>query len=255
MELATNQFKAALRAGKRQIGLWSSLSSNLVAEAISRSGFDWIVLDMEHAPNEIPGLIGQLQAMQGGTATPVVRVPWNDFVTIKRVLDAGAQSVLVPYVQNRAEAEAAARAVRYPPDGIRGVATATRAGGFGRVRDYARRAAGEICLILQVETREAMERLEEIAGVDGVDGVFVGPSDLAASFGHLANPGAAPVQDAIKSAAERLRKIGKPSGILSANEDDVRRYAAWGYQFVAVGSDINALVRSTDALAQKFRDL
>jgi len=255
MELPANRFKAALKAGKRQIGLWSAISSNLVAEAISRSGFDWIVLDMEHGPNEVPDLIAQMQAMQGGTATPVVRPPWNDFVAIKRVLDAGAQTLVVPYVQNRAEAEAAVRAIRYPPDGIRGVAVTSRATGFGRIKEYARRAIDELCLILQVETAEAMERLEEIAGVDGVDGVFIGPSDLAASLGELGNPNAQKVQDAIRSAAERLRAIGKPAGILSGNDDDIQRYAGWGYQFIAVGADMGILARGADALAAKYRSL
>jgi 4-hydroxy-2-oxoheptanedioate aldolase len=255
MELPANRFKAALKAGKRQIGLWSAISSALVAEAISRSGFDWIVLDMEHGPNEVPGLIGQMQAMQGGTATAVVRPPWNDFVAIKRILDAGAQSLVVPYVQNRGEAQAAVRAVRYPPAGVRGVAVSSRATGFGRIKDYARRAADEICLIVQVETSDAMARLDEIAGVDGVDGVFIGPSDLAASMGELGNPNAPKVQEAIRAAAERLQAIGKPAGILSGNDDDIRRYAAWGYQFIAVGTDMAMLARSADALAAKYRSL
>jgi 4-hydroxy-2-oxoheptanedioate aldolase len=249
-----NAFKQALAAGRRQIGLWSSLAGTISTEIIAHSGFDWIVIDMEHAPNDLPQVVAQLQAMARGTATPVVRPPWNDFVTIKRVLDGGAQTLVIPYVQNRAEAEAAVAAIRYPPRGIRGVAAGARGSNFGRVPNYLTQAENDLCLILQVETAEAMERLEDIAAVDGVDGIFVGPADLAASMGHLGNPGAEPVQAAIKEAAMRIRKAGKAPGILSTVEADARRYIEWGYLFVAVGVDSALLAKNADALAARFKE-
>src|SRR5262245_44972381 len=168
MELVRNNFKQAIAQGRVQIGLWSSLCSNIGAEIVADSGFDWILLDTEHSPNEIPGLLSQLQALTGSTTTPVVRAAWNDAVLIKRILDIGAQSVLIPYVHNADEAGRAVAAVRYPPDGIRGVAAASRASKFGRVNDYLRKADSEICLLVQVETGPALQQLEAIAGVEGV---------------------------------------------------------------------------------------
>ncbi|HEX6317981.1 MAG TPA: HpcH/HpaI aldolase/citrate lyase family protein, partial [Burkholderiales bacterium] len=202
MELPPNPFKRALRAGKPQIGLWSSLSSHYTVEVIAGAGFDWILLDSEHSPNDLENLLTQLQAAAPYPTHPVVRVPWNDMVTIKRVLDIGAQSLLVPYVSTRAEAESAVSYTRYPPGGVRGVAGTTRATRFGRVRDYATRAHEEICLLVQVETQAALDNIEAICAVDGVDGVFIGPADLHASLGHtgeIANPKVKPlIDDAIR---------------------------------------------------------
>ena len=248
-----NPFKQAIASGKRQIGLWSSLAGTISAEIIAHSGFDWIVIDMEHAPNDLQQVVAQLQAMATGTATPVVRPPWNDFVTIKRVLDGGARTLVIPYVQNRVEAEAAVAAIRYPPRGIRGVAAGARGSNFGRVPNYLAGAEADLCLIVQVETAEAMSVLEEIAGVEGVDGVFIGPADLAASMGHLGNPAAEPVQAAIRDAAQRILKAGKSPGILSTVEADARRYLDWGYAFVAVGVDASLLAKNADALATRFK--
>jgi 4-hydroxy-2-oxoheptanedioate aldolase len=253
MDLPRNAFKHALAAGQLQIGLWSSLASNIAAEIISDSGFDWILLDSEHSPNEIPGLLSQLQAVSRGTATPIVRPAWNDTVLIKRVLDIGAQSVLIPYVQNVAEAKAAVSAVRYPPRGVRGVAAASRASRYGRVTDYLNKADSEICLLVQVETRSALEELEAIAQVEGVDGVFIGPSDLSASFGHVGNPQHPEMQKVLEDAVRRLKAVGKPAGILTGNEEEARRYIGWGYTFVAVGADVGLLARNADALAKKFK--
>jgi 4-hydroxy-2-oxoheptanedioate aldolase len=252
MELPRNQFKAALAAGKLQIGIWSSLASNIGAEILSDSGFDWILLDTEHSPNEIPDLVAQLQAVQRGTATPIVRPAWNDMVLIKRVLDIGPQTILVPYVQNVEEAKRAVTATRYPPKGMRGVAGGARASRYGRVTDYLKKADAEICLLVQVETVSAMAKLDEIAAVEGVDGVFIGPSDLSASFGHIGNPAHPEVQKAIQDAAIRIRKAGKAPGILTGNEEEARRYIEWGYLFVAVGVDTGLLVRHADALAKRF---
>jgi 4-hydroxy-2-oxoheptanedioate aldolase len=253
MELPRNQFKAALAQGRLQIGLWSSLCSNIAAEVVADSGFDWILLDGEHSPNEVPSVMAQLQALAGGTATPVVRPAWNDAVMVKRMLDIGAQSILVPYVQNADEAQRAVASVRYPPAGIRGVAAATRASRYGRVNNYLKSADAEICLLVQVETRAALTQLEAIAKVDGVDGVFIGPSDLAASMGHIGNPAHAEVQAALEDAVKRLKAVGKAAGILTLNEDEARRYIGWGYLFVAVGSDIGLLRRGADTLAKKFK--
>ena len=253
MELQRNAFKHALAAGKLQIGLWSSLCSNIAAEIIADSGFDWILLDSEHSPNEIPGLLSQLQAIGRGGSTPILRPAWNDAVLAKRCLDIGAQTLLFPYVQNVEEAKRAVASTRYPPEGIRGVAVAARASRYGRTPGYLTKANGEMCVLVQVETRSALDQLEAIAKVDGVDGVFIGPSDLSASLGHLGNPQHAESQAAMKDAVRRLKAIGKPAGILSGNEEEIRRYIDWGYQFVAVGADVGLLARHADALAKKFR--
>ncbi|WP_137045557.1 4-hydroxy-2-oxoheptanedioate aldolase [Pseudolabrys sp. FHR47] len=252
-EFRRNAFKAGLRAKKLQIGLWQSLCSNIAAEICSDSGFDWLLLDTEHSPNEIPDLLSQLQALEKGTATPIIRPAWNDAVLIKRCLDIGTQTLLIPYVQSVEEAKAAVAATRYPPQGIRGVSVAARASRYGRVPGYLTKANEEICVLVQVETRQSLDAIEAIANVEGVDGVFIGPSDLAASLGHLGNPQHAEVQAAMKDAVERLTKVGKPAGILTGNEDEARRYIDWGYLFVAVGSDVGLLAKSADTLAKKFK--
>jgi 4-hydroxy-2-oxoheptanedioate aldolase len=253
MDLPRNEFKHALAQGRLQIGLWCSLCSNITAEIVADSGFDWLLLDSEHSPNEVPDLLQQLQAVARGTATPIVRPPWNDIVMIKRVLDIGAPSLLIPYVQNAEEARRAVAATRYPPEGVRGVTASGRAARYGRVKDYLKTAHSELCLLVQVETRAALDQLEAIASIDGIDGVFIGPSDLAASLGHVGNPQHPEVQAALEDAVRRLTAIGKPAGILTANEDEARRYIGWGYLFVAVGSDLGLLARGADTLAKKFR--
>ncbi|MGE0063748.1 MAG: HpcH/HpaI aldolase/citrate lyase family protein [Xanthobacteraceae bacterium] len=253
MDFPRNAFKAALAAGKLQIGLWSSLGSAVGAEIVGDCGFDWILFDTEHSPNEVPDLLAQLQASQKGTATAVVRPAWNDMVLVKRCLDIGAQSLLLPYVQNANEAKAAVAATRYPPDGVRGVATSSRASRYGRIPGYLQKANSEICVLVQAETRVALNELEAIAAVPGVDGVFIGPADLAASLGHIGNPQHADVQAALKDAVTRLRKVGKPAGILTANEEEARRYIEWGYLFVAVGADVGLLSKNAEALAKRFK--
>jgi 4-hydroxy-2-oxoheptanedioate aldolase len=254
LDIQTNEFKRSLARGGLQVGLWSTLCSNIGAEVIAHCGFDWILLDTEHSPNELPGLVQQLQAMGRGTAMPVVRAAWNDPVLIKRILDIGAQSVLLPYVQTSEEAQRAVQSVRYPPKGFRGVSAGSRSSLYGRVKDYLRRADDEICLLLQVETRSALEQLEAIATVEGVDGVFIGPGDLAASMGHLGDPQHPEVQTALRDAVTRLGRVGKAAGILTVVEADARRYIEWGYRFVAVGVDTSLLVKSADALAKAFKN-
>jgi len=253
MELPRNNFKRALAAGKPQIGLWSSLSSNYSVEVIAGAGFDWILIDLEHSPNDLESLLAQLQAAAPYSTHPVVRVPWNDMVTIKRVLDVGAQSLLVPYVANAEEARAAVSFTRYPPQGVRGVAGTTRATRFGRIKDYARRAHEELCLLVQVETQVALDNIEAICAAEGIDGVFIGPADLHASLGHpgeIANPKVKPLID---EAVRRIRKAGKAPGILTPSEEDARRWLECGALFVAVGADVGILARGAEALAQKFK--
>jgi 4-hydroxy-2-oxoheptanedioate aldolase len=248
-----NRLKRALREGRPQIGLWSSLSSHVSVEVIAGSGFDWLLLDTEHSPNELTMVHSQLQAMAGGTASAVVRPIWNDAVVIKRLLDIGVQSLLVPWVQNAAEARRAVAATRYPPDGIRGYAVTTRANNYGRVKDYAKRVNDELCVIVQIETRAALATLEAIAAVEGVDGVFIGPSDLAADFGHVGNSAHAEVRAAIDDAIGRIKRTGKAAGILAPVEADARHWLELGCLFVAVGSDVGVLARQSEALAAKFR--
>jgi 4-hydroxy-2-oxoheptanedioate aldolase len=255
VEINRNQFKQALHRRALSIGLWSTLCSNIAVEVLAHAGFDWLLLDTEHSPNELPDLVTQLQAMGRSTTTPVVRAAWNDTVLIKRILDIGVQSVLLPYVQSADEARRAVAAVRYPPRGVRGVSAGSRASNYGRIKDYLQKADEQICLLVQVETRAALEQLEAIAGVDGVDGVFIGPADLSASLGHLGEPQHADTQQALQDAGARLRKLGKAAGILAVVEADARRYIDWGYNFVAVGIDTALLARSADALAKSFQGL
>jgi len=250
--LPINTFKRALGEGRLQIGLWSSLASHIATEITAGSGFDWLLIDTEHAPNDVATVHQQLQAMQGSTTAAVVRPAWNDAVLFKRLLDIGVQSLLVPFVQTADEATRAVAATRYPPRGIRGVATTTRAGRYGRVKDYLVRAHEEICVVVQIETRVALANLEAIAGVDGVDGLFIGPSDLAADMGHLGDNGHAEVRAAIDDAIERIRKCGKAAGILAPIDADARRWIDAGCRFVAVGSDTGVLARQTESLAAKF---
>lgn len=229
------------------------MRSTVSAEIVAHAGFDWILLDTEHAPNDVPDVLGQLQAMATGTAEPVVRCAWNDPVLIKRILDVGARSLLVPFVQNADEARRAVAATRYPPEGVRGVAVGTRATRWGLRPDYLGWANGQMCVIVQIETRAALAQIEAIAAVDGVDGLFIGPSDLAADMGHLANVGHAEPQAAFKDAVTRIRAAGKAAGILSGDQAAVRRFLDMGFSFVAVGSDTNVLAQAARQLAVRFK--
>jgi 4-hydroxy-2-oxoheptanedioate aldolase len=253
MELPENRFKRALKSGKPQIGLWSSLSSNYSVEVIAGAGFDWILLDSEHSPADLENLLGQLQAAAPYPTHPVVRVPWNDMVNVKRVLDIGAQSLLVPYVCTAEEAKSAVANTRYPPAGVRGVAGTTRATRFGRIKDYAKRAHEEICVLVQVETEAALANIEAIAAVEGVDGIFIGPADLHASMGYTGEIANTKVKPLIDEAIRRIRKCGCAPGILTPNESDARHWLSCGALFVAVGADVGILARGAEALAAKFK--
>jgi 4-hydroxy-2-oxoheptanedioate aldolase len=253
MDLPRNAFKEGLKAGRQQIGLWVSLASAYSTEIVAGSGFDWLLLDGEHSPNDPPTILPQLQAAAAYPVSAIVRPAWNDKVLIKRYLDVGAQSLLVPYVQTAEEARAAVEAVRFPTRGVRGVAGTTRAARFGRVKDYARRAEEAICLLVQIETRLGLDNLEAIARTDGIDGVFIGPADLAAGLGHLGDMQHAEVQAAIQDAIKRIDACGKPAGILSTDEPSTRRYIEWGTRFTAVGMDAMILMREADKLAKTFK--
>lgn len=253
MDLPRNRFKARLAAGQMQYGLWSTIPEPTAVEALAGAGFDWMVLDTEHTAVEVSAVLPLLQAMAPWPTAPVVR-PWlNDTALIKRHLDQGAQTLLLPYIQSRAEAEAAVAAVRYPPRGLRGVAGTMRAAGYGRVTDYHARADAEICLLLQVETALALTRLEEIATVDGVDGIFFGPADLSASMGRLGQSGHPEVRGAILDAIARLTRLGVPAGILTQDADFARATIDAGARFVALAVDMALLVRAADGLLARFR--
>jgi 4-hydroxy-2-oxoheptanedioate aldolase len=253
MKLRENAFKRAIVAGRQQIGLWVSLASPYSAEVVAGAGFDWLLFDGEHSPNDPPTMITQLQVAAAFPVESIVRPAWNDKVLIKRYLDAGAQSLLIPYVQTAEEAQAAVAAIRYPPEGVRGVASTTRAAQYARVPDYFKRAHEELCLLVQIETRQGLDNLEAIARVAGVDGVFIGPADLAAGLGHLGDQMHAEVQSAIEHAIKQTRACGKPAGILTADEATARKYMSWGSVFTAVGLDIAILARETEKLAAKFK--
>jgi 4-hydroxy-2-oxoheptanedioate aldolase len=252
MDLPVNAFKQRLGSGARQVGFWLTLGSAYAAEAVAGAGFDWLLVDMEHSPAGPECVLAQLQAIAPYRTAPVVRPPHNDAVIIKRLLDLGAQSLLIPYVQSGAEAAAAVAAVRYPPGGIRGVSATTRASRFGRVPGYGKIADRELCLILQIETEEALGELETIAGTDGVDAVFFGPGDLAASLGHIGEPGHPSVTSRILEAIHRAAAIGRPSGLLTADLGFATECMDAGASFVAVGVDASVLARGADQLVAHF---
>ncbi len=252
MDLPVNRFKHALAAGELQIGIWNQLASAFATEAVAGAGYDFLVIDAEHAPNDVTTVLPQLQAVAGYPASAVVRLPWSDMVLVKRYLDIGAQTLLVPFIETPEQAAEAVSFTRYPPEGVRGVAGCHRANRYGRVADYPARAAGEICLMVQIETRRGLDNLEAIAAVGGIDGLFIGPADLAASFGQLGNPGHPEVKEAIDAVPARLAASGKPGGILSTVEETAKRHIELGYRFVAVASDLALLASQTAALAARF---
>lgn len=259
--LPTNHFKHALRAGRQQIGLWSTIPSPYVCEIIGGAGYDWVLLDTEHTPTDVPLMLQQLQAVAAAQSAPdalpthaVVRPAWNDPVLIKRYLDIGAQTLLLPFVQKAQEAQAAVRAIRYAPDGIRGMGGSTRAANFGRTTDYVARAAEELCLLVQVETAEALEQIEAIAAIDGIDGIFIGPADLSASLGYPGQARHPAVNKTIDEAIRRIRACGKAPGILMVDEPRARECLELGAQFVAVALDTILLRDGLDAAAARFRE-
>jgi 4-hydroxy-2-oxoheptanedioate aldolase len=253
MDMPLNHLKRNLKAGRVQCGCWLSLVSHAAAEICAGAGFDWVLIDTEHAPAELHMVHHQIHAAAAYPSPIVVRAAWNDTVVIKRLLDLGVQTLLLPYVQNAEEAKRAVAAVRYPPRGIRGVSANSRSNRFGRVPDYFKHADEEVCLIVQIETRAAIAQIEAIAAIDGIDGLFIGPQDLAADIGQLGNPGHPEVQAAIADAMARMKKTGKAPGILAFAEADARKWIEQGAQFVAVTSDQFLLARESAAVAAKFK--
>lgn len=243
-----NRLKARMAAHEVLHGIWLGSGSATTAEALSLVGFDWMLIDTEHGPVEAGEALSLLRATGLGAAGCVVRVAWNDPVLIKRVLDLGAQTLMVPFVQDADEATAAVRAMRYPPQGIRGMAGITRAGRYGLVPDYVTTANDQMALLAQVETAEAMAEIDAIAAVDGVDGIFIGPYDLSASMGHVGNPDHPEVVAAISHAADRIRAAGKAASILALDAPTARRYAEMGYHMVAAGLDMHLLVTAARQL-------
>ncbi len=248
MKLQPNPFLQAIREGRPQIGIWVSLSSAYAAEAIAGAGFDWALIDMEHAPNGLENVLSQLQVFAASDTTAIVRPDWNDAVRVKRLLDLGPRGLLFPMVQSAREAEAAVKASRYPPRGIRGFAGTTRANRFGRIGDYFARTEDETAILVQVETISAVAKAAEIAAVDGVDGVFFGPGDIAADIGCLGTPMAPEVWDLIFPTARVLIERGIPVGTLVLDPEFARRLVGEGFSFVACGTDAALLARGADRL-------
>lgn len=253
MELPVNHFKRGLHAGEQQIGLWCSLASHMSVEVLAGSGYDWLLIDTEHSPNELSMVLCQLQACMENRVQPIIRPPVNDPVWIKRFLDAGVQSFLLPMVETAEQAAAAVAATRYPPDGIRGFAATARSSRFGRVKDYYARAHEEICVLVQIESQLGMENLEAICAVPGVDGVFIGPGDLSAAIGYLGDQGNRSVVDLIVQLIGRIGQAGNRAGILTGDEALAKGYIEAGCLFTAVGSDLGLLARGSEALAKRFR--
>ncbi|MGP2703452.1 4-hydroxy-2-oxoheptanedioate aldolase [Serratia marcescens] len=252
--MLTNHFKRALQEKRPQIGLWLGLCSSYSAELLAGAGFDWLLIDGEHAPNNVQTVLGQLQAVAPYPSQPVVRPPWNDAVIIKQLLDVGAQTLLIPMIQNAEQARDAVRATRYPPHGVRGVGSALAlASRWNRVPDYLQQADEQMCVLVQIETREAVKNLDAILQVEGVDGVFIGPADLSADMGFAGNPQHPEVQRTIDDAIARIRAAGKAPGILMANKALAQRYLEAGALFVAVGVDTTLLARAAEALADEFK--
>lgn len=253
MQIPVNHFKRAIAAGRHQLGLWVSLAHPYSAEVVAGAGFDWLVFDTEHSPNDVQTVLGQMQAAAPYPVSTMVRPSWNDPVQQKRYLDIGAQTLLIPYVQTEAEAAQAVAGMRYPPRGMRGAGGTMRASAFGRQADYAQACEEQLCLLVQIETREGLDNLEKIAAVDGVDGIFIGPADLSASLGHLGNARHPDVQTAIEDAIRRVRACGKAPGILTFDETQARHYMDVGSLFTAVGMDLSILAREADRLAARFK--
>ncbi|TCU19964.1 4-hydroxy-2-oxoheptanedioate aldolase [Rhizobium sullae] len=254
MPAPENRFKQALREGRAQIGLWQALANPYTVEICAEAGYDWLLLDAEHAPNDVPLLVSQLQAMKGTTSQAVIRPPIGETWIIKQLLDIGAQTLLIPMVDSKAMAEAMVKAVRYPPHGVRGVGAAlARASAFNRTTDYLQTANDEICLLLQVESRAGLEALDDIAGTEGVDGVFIGPADLAADMGFLGKPGAPEVQAEVEKALRRIQSHRKAAGILIGDLGLAKRYLELGASFVAIGNDVTLLANATTKLLSDFK--
>ncbi|PKQ11212.1 MAG: 2-keto-3-deoxy-L-rhamnonate aldolase [Alphaproteobacteria bacterium HGW-Alphaproteobacteria-1] len=255
MPAPTNPFKAALARGDRLYGCWAGFAEPYATEVLAEAGFDWLVIDGEHAPNDLRSISAQLGVLRGAASHPVVRLPMGEVWAIKQALDIGAQTLLIPMVESAAQAEDLVRAMRYPPEGVRGSGAAlARASRFSGIPDYIVTANAQMCLLVQVETVAGLDALDEILGVEGVDGVFIGPSDLAADMGHRGDSAVRDVQDAIRDALARIAASDKAAGILALDPETAARYRDWGAQFLAVGIDVVLLAQAARALAARWRD-
>lgn len=257
MKTPVNAFKKAIAEKRTQYGLWVSLMGPLNTEICAAAGFDWLLLDAEHTPNDPANVLQQAQVIAAYPGvSAVARIPmghgYMGQALIKQYLDTGVQSLLVPMVDTPEQARELVRCMRYPPGGIRGMA-ATRASGWGRHAGYAKEANDQVCLLVQAETREAIKNLDAIAATEGVDGVFIGPSDLSAAFGHVGDPWHPEMQDIIASAFKRIQAAGKAVGILTLDETLARKHVEMGATFIALGTDTNLMLKSTTALAAKFK--
>lgn len=253
MPAPKNRLKQALAEGRVQTGIWVNLAGTVAVDLLAGAGFDWLLLDAEHGPNTIPTLLAQAQVI-GQRCNVLVRPPVGEVWMIKQILDVGVQTVLVPMVESAAHAQEMARAMRYPPKGVRGLgASVARAAEYGRIPDYLANADEEVCLILQVESRASLAALPEILTVDGVDGVFIGPSDLAADMGFRGDTKHPQVLAAIDAAIRDITASGRSAGILTFDEDMARRYRDMGVTFLGVGSDVNLLMRAAGGLAERTR--
>ncbi|MEJ6397144.1 HpcH/HpaI aldolase family protein [Yoonia sp. 208BN28-4] len=253
MKHPENKFLTGLKADERQVGLWVSLSNNYAAEAVASAGYDWLLVDMEHTPSDMATVLGQLQAIAGHGSTAIVRPPWNDAVMVKRLLDAGAPGLLFPMVQSVEEAQAAVASTRYPPRGVRGVAGTMRANNFGRTTDYFTAVEGQTAVLIQLESRQAVENAVEIGTVDGVNGVFFGPADIGADIGIVGQPMHDDIWALIRPAAQMLMDRGVPVGTLVSNPDFAADLMNDGFSFVACGTDAGLLARGADNLLANVR--
>ncbi|MDQ2928929.1 MAG: 2-dehydro-3-deoxyglucarate aldolase [Pseudomonadota bacterium] len=247
-----NSFRQRLLARETLIGCWCSLANPITTEVLGVAGFDWLLLDGEHSPNDVTTFIPQLMALKDSASAPVARPASNNAIEIKRLLDAGFSNFLVPMIESADEARRAVAATRYPPGGIRGVSTSHRGNRFGTVPDYFKGINEQICVLVQIESRKGLDAAAEIAAVDGVDGVFVGPADLSAAIGHLGEPNHPESQAAIAAVFKAADSVGKAIGILAGVEADARRYLEMGARFVAVGSDLGVFRSGTQALRDRF---
>lgn len=249
MKIPQNLFKRGLREDRVQYGLWLGLSSPVAAELCACAGFDWLLIDAEHAPNDLRSTLSQLQAIEGTGAHAIARLTEGDPARIKRYLDAGVQTLLIPMVDTAEQAEEIVASVRYPPRGIRGLATSiTRASRWTQIEDYARQAEEQLCVIVQAETVTALNNLKAITAVDGVDAVFMGPSDLSASMGYLGQPGHPEVQAAIAESLRHISSAGKAAGTLAGTPEAIRTHAGNGAKFLGIGSDTALLVSGSRGL-------
>lgn len=254
MDIPVNHFKRALQAGSTQFGLWVGLADPYAAELLATTGYDWLLIDGEHAPNDLRSTLGQLQAIAPYAAHPIVRPPVGDAVLIKQILDTGVLTLLIPMVESAKQAAQIVAATRYPPAGIRGVGSAlARSSRWNQVQGYLHNAEKEVCVLVQVESSKGLANVSEIAGIDGVDGVFFGPADLSASLGLIGQPGHPDVQKAIVGGVAAVRAAGKAAGVLSPDPELARRYLEAGAQFVAVGVDTSLLVRAATEQLMPFK--